>query len=150
MPVASANYVPTVQRRRALVASLTPVVARTGTPGPSLVARLRPVPSVRRAIHTHGIVRIDDCGRLRDASAFATAGFVAGSPVKVTVTSGRAIVELDTSSDVVIDARGRLTLSETHRKLLGLASGDLVVVSAPASGSSLVIQPTDVLDQVVS
>jgi hypothetical protein len=105
---------------------------------------------VRRALHTHGIVRIDDCGRLRDTSAFATAGFAAGSPVKVTVADGRAIVELDPASDVVIDARGRLALSETHRKLLGLTSGDLVMVSAPAEGSSLVIQPTDVLDQVVN
>ena len=149
MPVTPTNYAPAVQRQRALVASLRPSLAAKPMTGPSPVARLRLLPTVRQATYLHGIVRLDDCGRIRDAAVFSAVGFEPGTPISATVEAGRLLISHDEASSVTLDGRGRVALSETHRRLLGLTTGSPVVISGASADRTVVVQPTDVLDRVV-
>ena len=140
----------TVAQRRRTVAALGPVTRRVSKPGPGAVASFPVVATKRRSLHAHGIVRLDDSGRLREAAVFAKVGLVPGVRVSVSIHEGRAVVVADAASSVVIDCRGRLSLSETQRKLLGVGPGDALVLSGNAVTGAVVVQPTDVLDGLVA
>jgi hypothetical protein len=139
----------TVAQRRRTVAALGAATRRVSKPSPGAVARFPVVATKRRPLYAHGIVRLDDCGRLRDVAVFTAVGFVPGVRVSVSILEERAVVVSDDSSAVAIDVRGRLSLSETQRKLLGVGPGDAVVLSGNAVTGAVVIQPTDVLDGLV-
>lgn len=131
------------------VAALLPGVPSTDPA--SIATPVSALPALNLALPStfqHGAGRIDDHGRLRDASLFSALGW--DSTTRLTFTAGdrQALVRPDSDGVHSLDVRGRLRLPEAVRRLLSLEHGETVLLSATADGA-LVVSPGALLDELV-
>jgi len=139
-----------IQKER-LIAALRPVtVAATSSVSPTLLGQLRPLSLSQATKWTHGLVRLDGSGRVRDAALFRELDWSPGDRLALTIDGNRLIVRRDGSGNTTLDPRGRVTLGETARRVLHLEDGDGVLLSADLNEGFLVINPAQRCDEVLT
>jgi len=91
---------------------------------------------------------VDVSGRVRDAVLFEVLGWKPGEQLAVSLDGEQAVIQR--GGNARLDARGRLTLPETVRRVLLLEPGDGVLLSADTDEGRLIVTPACRCDEVVS
>jgi hypothetical protein len=138
-----------VQKER-LVAALRPtLVALPSLPSATLLSQLQPLRLPETTNWTHGFARIDCSGRVRDAFLFGHLGWQPGERLVVAFDGQKLVVRRDRFGEGTLDARGRLSLGESARRVLHLEDGDGVLLSADLKENYLVVSPARRCDEVL-
>ena len=147
--MASNHGLALVRQKERLVAALRPLPSGALlAPQPSALGALRPLRHPRRTSWTHGFARLDVSGRVRDAVLFDALGWRAGDALTIGLDGDHAVVRQGGTAR--LDARGRLTLPETVRRVLALDAGDGALLSADTDEGVLLVTPAHRCDEVVS
>ena len=145
------NTTAQAMQKERLIAALRPAtLAATSPVSPTLLGQLRPLSLPRAAKWTHGLVRLDRSGRVRDAALFRELDWSPGDRLALTIDGNRLIARRDASGNTTLDPRGRVTLGETVRRVLHLEDGDGVLLSADLHEGFLVINPAQRCDEVLT
>ena len=146
----SATKLAPIKQQERLVALLRPVLNQTVTSVASqLPLAVVPVRHSPSGPLSHGFARIDQCGRFRDAQLFTQLGWNSGDNLAFQVHGEQIIIRKGACTDAV-DSRGRVQLSRTLRRLIGISSNDTVLLSADVFAGTLLISPTRLCDQLAS
>ena len=138
-----------IQKER-IVAALRPtIVTLPPTPSTTLLSQLRPVSLPAATNWTHGFARIDASGRVRDAFLFGDLGWRPGQRLAVTFDGQKLVIRRKKSGKASLDARGRLSLGESARRVLHLDNGDGGLLSADLEEGFLVVSPARCCDEVL-
>jgi hypothetical protein len=134
------------------VAALQPQPDRPDQPGGGIVSRLDLAPATEMAASpwAHTMARSDASGRLPVPAALRDVlGWAPGTDLGGGIDDGRYRLHPGTGA-AHLDRRGRLVLTETAWRYLGLGARVAVLLSANPTAGSLTVTPTGRLDQVVS
>jgi hypothetical protein len=95
------------------------------------------------------VVLLDDHGRVREASLWASLGWSAGTRVTILEIGAALVIEAGADGAVVLDPKGRLRIPHALRTFRSWDSGTAVLVSVPYSEPRLIVQSTSILDTLV-
>ncbi|RSM59365.1 hypothetical protein DMH03_25560 [Amycolatopsis sp. WAC 01376] len=92
-----------------------------------------------------------DCrGRVADRTVFAALGWVAGTPLAISVTHGTLVIGTDPSGVFGMTSQGHLRLPAHVRHCCELGSGDRVLLAAYPDRELLLVHPPMVLDLLLA
>ncbi|NKQ52018.1 AbrB/MazE/SpoVT family DNA-binding domain-containing protein [Amycolatopsis sp. K13G38] len=92
-----------------------------------------------------------DCrGRVADRTVFAALGWVAGTPLAISVTDRTLVIGTDPGGVFGMTSQGHLRLPAHVRHRCGLVSGDRVLLAAYPERSVLFVHPPAVLDRLLA
>lgn len=145
------NTTAQAMHKERLVAALRPVATGAISPvSPTLLSQLRPISLPQATKWTHGLVRLDGSGRVRDAVLFRELGWLPGDQLSLSIEGARLIIRQDKTGNTTLDTRGRLTLGESARRVLHLDGGASVLLSADLCEGFLVIHSAQRCDEVLT
>jgi len=145
------NTTAQAMQKERLVAALRPVTASAvSSVSPTLLSQLRPIRLSQASKWTHGLVRLDGSGRVRDAVLFRELGWLPGDQLALSIEGARLIIRRDETGNTTLDPRGRLTLGESARRVLHLEDGASVLLSADLDEGFLVIHSAQRCDEVLA
>jgi hypothetical protein len=90
-----------------------------------------------------GVAVVDRSGRVRDRVLMDTLGWTDGERLSIDVQPGALVLRPDADSAIRMDARDQLVLPTGARALVGIVSGQRVVLAALPSVSVLVVHPVE-------
>jgi len=138
-----------IQKER-IVAAFRPATVLAPSPiSATLLSELRPLRLSQATKWTHGLVRLDGSGRVRDAVLFRELAWSPGVRLALSIDGARLIIRPDDKGNTALDPRGRLTLGESARRVLHLEDGDSVLLSANLVEGFLVIHSAQRCDEVL-
>lgn len=108
------------------------------------------VPTPRTGAAVYGLAAVDCRGRVADCTVFAALGWVAGTPLAISVTDGTLVIGTDPCGVFGMTSQGHLRLPAPVRHRCGLASGDRVLLVAYPARDVLLVHPPAVLDVLVA
>ncbi|WP_344412167.1 AbrB/MazE/SpoVT family DNA-binding domain-containing protein [Amycolatopsis minnesotensis] len=108
------------------------------------------VPTARTETAVYGMAAVDCRGRVADRTVFAALGWVAGTPLAISVTHGTLIISTDPCGVFGMTSQGHLRLPAPVRHCCGLASGDRVLLAAHPERNVLLVHPPTVLDLLLA
>ena len=108
------------------------------------------VPTPRTDTAVYGLAVVDCRGRVADRTVFAALGWVAGTPLAISVTHGTLVIGTDLCGVFGMTSQGHLRLPAPVRHRCGLAAGDRVLLAAYPVRNMLLVHPPAVLDQLVA
>ena len=138
-----------MQKERLIAAFRPATVLAPLSVSPTLLSELRPLSLSRATKWTHGLVRLDGSGRVRDAVLFRELGWLPGDQLSLSLDGARLIIRRDKTGNTALDPRGRLTLGESARRVLHLEDGGSVLLSADLVEGLLVIHSAQRCDEVL-
>jgi len=138
-----------IQKERLVAAFRPATVLAPSSVSPTLLSELRPISLSRATKWTHGFVRLDGSGRVRDAVLFRELAWSPGVRLALSIDGARLIIRQDEKGNTTLDPRGRLTLGESARRVLHLEDGDNVLLSADLAEGFLVIHSAQRCDEVL-
>lgn len=92
-----------------------------------------------------GMAAIDHSGRLRDRALLAALGWQAGDRLVVQVYQTMAVLRRDADGAYRVDSRGQVFLPAAVRGMLGIDTGDRVVLVASPRSGMLIVHPGGVV-----
>jgi hypothetical protein len=120
-----------------------------------MVASNRPlplptVPTPRAGAAVYGMAAVDSRGRVADRAVFAALGWVAGTPLAISVTDGTLVIGTDPCGVFGMTSQGHLRLPAHVRHCCELGSGDRVLLAAYPDLNVLLVHPPTVLDLLLA
>ncbi|WP_238005888.1 AbrB/MazE/SpoVT family DNA-binding domain-containing protein [Dactylosporangium sp. AC04546] len=92
---------------------------------------------------------VDAGGRLADRSPLQLLGWKPRLPIRTTVTNDVVVIVPCPGQTEHVSSQGRIRLSSSTRRILGVAEGDRLFVVAAVDDDTLTIYPMWLLDSIV-
>lgn len=124
--------------------------SRSPTAASSRPLPLPAVPTSRIATVVYGMAAVDCRGRVADRTVFAALGWVAGTPLAISLTHATLVIGADPGGVFGMTRQGHLRLPAPVRHRCGLASGERVLLAAYPERDVLLVHPPAVLDLLLA
>lgn len=98
----------------------------------------------------YGMAAMDDRGRITDRSVLRALGWIPGTPIRMEVDGGVAVITAGPDGPSQITPPGHLRLPATVRHRLGLRPGNRMLLAAIPAAPRLLLYPPGTLDAVLA
>lgn len=111
----------------------------------------QPVPRVRRHCDLQmGIAAVDRSGRVKEQVLVSALGWNAHDRLSTEISQDRVVLRRTSDGPFRIDSRQQVFLPAGNRALLGISTGDRVVLVAVPERDELIIHPVSVITDLLS